>query len=160
MNTVSPPGRLLVETLAVAIWIAVASFFAVVVAPAAFAVLPTRALAGALVGRILPVILVTGVLIGGLVAGMELAGGARGAWRTGGALVLATSCAIAQFVVSPRIERLRAAIGPSVEGVALDDARRLAFGRLHALSVAWLGVALAAAAVVFVSALVAFRGRR
>jgi hypothetical protein len=159
VSELSPQGRLLFESLVVAVWIGLALFFAAVVAPAAFAVLPSRALAGALVGRVLPVIFVTGALVGGLIAGMELTVGARGSWRAGGALVLAASCAIAQLVVTPRIERLRAAIGPSLESLAPDDARRLAFGRLHALSVGWLGVAMVAAAVVLVAALLPLRGR-
>jgi hypothetical protein len=73
---------------------------------------------------------------------------------------LAASCAIAQFLVAPRIERLRAAIGPSIDALAADDARRLAFGRLHAISVGWLGLGIAAAAVALGCALLALVGRR
>jgi hypothetical protein len=152
-------GRLLTEALLLAVWIGIAAFFAAVVAPAAFAAMPSRSLAGALVGRILPVVFVTGLLVGGSVAAMELAGAGRPWWRAGSALVLAGSCAIAQFVVGARIVQLRSTIGPSLDALAVDDARRLAFGRLHALSVGWLGLGLAAAVVTLVAVLLVLRGR-
>ena len=62
------------------------------------------------------------------------------------------ACAVAQFVISPRIERLRSAIGGPLESLAADDARRAAFGRLHGISVGWLGVAMLAAVVAMVVA--------
>jgi hypothetical protein len=62
------------------------------------------------------------------------------------AVALALACATAQFGVAPRIERARAAIGPSMETLAPGDPRRAAFGRLHGLSVLCLGAAMLAAA--------------
>jgi hypothetical protein len=151
--------RLVAEALLLAVWIGIAVFVSAVVAPAAFAALPSRALAGALIGRVLPVVFVTGLLVGGLVAGMELAAGGRGWWRAGPALLLASSCAVAQFIVGARIGQLRSAIGPSLDALAVDDARRVAFGRLHTLSVAWLGLGVAAAIVALVASLLVLRGR-
>ena len=46
-----------------AVWCGAGLFFASSVARAAFAVLPTRALAGALVGRLLPVIFWSGIIV-------------------------------------------------------------------------------------------------
>jgi hypothetical protein len=46
--------------------------------------------------------------------------------------------------VAPRIERVRKEIAGPVEQLSPDDPRRIAFGRLHAASVAWLGVAMVA----------------
>jgi uncharacterized protein DUF4149 len=152
-------ARVVSEALLLAVWIGIAVFFSVVVAPAAFAALPSRALAGAIVGRVLPVIFLTGLLVGGLVAGMELSAVVRDWWRAGPALLLTVSCAIAQFAVGGRIQRLRTAIGPSLDALAADDARRVAFGRLHALSVVWLAVGVAAAAVALVASLLVLRGR-
>src|SRR4029077_12340066 len=60
-------GVSVTETVLLAVWIGAALLFALVVAPAAFAVLPTRTLAGALVGRVLPVIFYAGVVIGSLI---------------------------------------------------------------------------------------------
>src|SRR3982751_582369 len=81
---------------------------------------------------------------------------ARGAWDWRGrdslGAVMVAACAIAQFIVAPRIARLRAEIGGPIEILPLDDARRVSFGRLHGVSVAWLGLAMLAAVVVLVIA--------
>jgi uncharacterized protein DUF4149 len=136
--------RRAVVPVIVAVWLGAALLFAAAVAPAAFAVLPSRALAGALVGQVLPVVLIAGIPVG--VLGFVLAAGGRRVVR-GALLLLAIACAVAQFAVGPRIGRLRQAIGPSLDALAADDPRRVAFGRLHVESVAWLGVAMLAAAV-------------
>src|SRR5690349_18175635 len=151
----------LTETLLLAIWIGAALLFTLVVAPAAFAVLPTRTLAGALVGRVLPVIFLAGIALGAAVALVEMLATpstySRG--RLWAALVLALSCAMAQFVVAPRIARLRAAVGGPLEALAADDVRRVLFGRLHWFSVLWLGTGMLAALVVVVLCVLALRAR-
>ncbi len=135
------------ETVLLAVWIGAALLFALVVAPAAFAVLPTRTLAGALVGRVLPAIFYSGVVIGSVIVILDLIG-RSGSWgRTAAGAVSALACAVAQLVVGTRIDRLRAAIGGPLDALALDDPRRAAFGKLHAISVGWLGVAMVAAVV-------------
>lgn len=140
-------GVPLTETLLLAVWIGAALLFTIVVAPAAFAVLPTRTLAGALVGRVLPVIFYAGVVIGSVIVVLEVAG-RTGAWgRSAAGAVSALACAVAQLVVGTRIDRLRAAIGGPLDALAGDDPRRLAFGKLHAISVGWLGIAMVAAIV-------------
>ena len=140
-------GVPLTETLLLAVWIGAALLFTVVVAPAAFAVLPTRTLAGALVGRVLPVIFYAGVVIGSLIVVLDIIG-RTGAWgRSAAGAVSALACALAQLVVGTRIDRLRAAIGGPLDALAADDPRRVAFGRLHAISVGWLGLAMVAAII-------------
>jgi hypothetical protein len=140
-------GVPLTETLLLAVWIGAALLFALVVAPAAFAVLPTRTLAGALVGRVLPVIFYAGVVIGSMIVILDVMS-RTGSWaRTAAGAVAALACALAQLVVGTRIERLRAAISVPLDALAADDPRRLAFGKLHAISVGWLGVAILAAGV-------------
>jgi MFS family permease len=135
------------ETVLLAVWIGAALLFALVVAPAAFAVLPTRTLAGALVGRVLPAIFYAGVVIGSVIVILDVIG-RSGSWgRTAAGAVSALACAVAQLVVGTRIDRLRAAIGGPLDALALDDPRRIAFGKLHAISVGWLGVAVVAAVV-------------
>lgn len=131
------------------LWLGAALLFAVAVAPAAFAVLPTRALAGLLVGRVLPVLFWSGAAVGAL-----LALGSAG-WRRWAALALLVSSLGAQLGVAPRIQRLRAALGPDIEAVAPDDERRVAFGRLHAVSVALLGVGMLGAAALAAAPLAA-----
>lgn len=143
----SRAGVPLTETLLLAIWIGAALLFTFVVAPAAFAVLPSRALAGALVSRVLPVIFYAGVVIGSVIVVLDLFG-RTGAWgRAAAGAVSALACAVAQLVVGTRIDRLRTAITGPLDALAADDPRRIAFGKLHAISVGWLAVAMLAAVV-------------
>ena len=139
-------------------WLGAAVLVATVIAPAAFAVLPSRTLAGALVGRVLPVVFIAGLVVA--LASLWLDSGDRGrAIRVRRAMlvVAAVSCAAAQFAVAPRIERVRREIGGPVEQLPLGDPRRAAFGRLHAASVAWLGLAMVAAVTTLI--LVSLRKR-
>lgn len=142
------PAASVIELALVALWLGAAAIFAIVVAPAAFDVLPSRTLAGVLVGRVLPVIFYAGMVLGLTLVVVE------GAWgrgllsaRSGAGAVVFVACAIAQLVVGTRIERVRAAIPGAIEALTPDDPRRAAFGRLHAISVGWLGIAIAAALV-------------
>jgi hypothetical protein len=142
----------LIEVAALAFWLGAAAFFSVAVAPVLFAVLPTRTLAGEVVGRVLPGVFYSGIVVGVMVMVIEVA--SRGGWSWRGREVLgaliASACAIAQFIVNPRIARLRAEIAGPIETLAIDDARRMMFGRLHGVSIAWLGVAMLASAIALV----------
>jgi len=138
-------------TAVLAAWMGAALLMAAVVAPAAFAALPSRALAGAVVGRVLPVIFVAGIVacvIAALLGHVPNASFGRARLTLVG--LGAAACAFAQFGIAPRIARLRAEIGPSLDALAVDDARRVAFGRLHAFSVAWMGAAMLAVGVALV----------
>ena len=130
-------------------WLGATAIVAAVVAPAAFAVLPTRTLAGALVGRVLPVLFWAGMAIGLVIAflGWRLP---LPAWRLGAAFVLIASSVTAQLVIAPRIERLRAAASGPIDALDPSSAIRQAFGRLHGLSVACLGIGMLAAVVLLV----------
>jgi hypothetical protein len=130
-----------------AAWTGIAVFIAAVVAPAAFAVLPTRALAGALVGRTLPVLFALGIVIGVLVVILNQAMDA-GRMVTGGAAVLGLMC-VAALMVEQRLRGMLSAIGAPMDSLAASDARRVAFGRLHGVSVLLLGVAVVGACVAF-----------
>jgi hypothetical protein len=112
-------------------------------------VLPTRSLAGALVGRVLPVVFWSGMVVGLVVAAIGWSLPNR-VWRTSAALGLVAACAAAQLVVAPRIERVRAQIGGAVDALDPSDPRRQAFGRLHAMSVVWMGAGGIAALVALV----------
>jgi uncharacterized protein DUF4149 len=140
-----------VVSILLSAWLGAAVLVATVVAPAAFAVLPSRTLAGALVGRVLPVLFIAGLVVA--LASLWLDSGDQGrAIRVRRAMlvVAAVSCAAAQFAVAPRIERVRKEIVGPVEQLSPDDPRRIAFGRLHAASVAWLGLAMIAAVATLV----------
>ena len=142
----------LIQLASLALWLGAAGFFSTAVAPALFTVLPTRTLAGAVVGRMLPSVFYSGIVVGALVVAIDLI--ARGPWswrgRAAAGLAMIGACVIAQAFVTPRIERLRAQIAVPIEDLPIDDVRRIAFGRLHGASVAWLGVAMLAAVVAMV----------
>jgi hypothetical protein len=145
----SAASRPMFETLLLGAWLGASILLAAVVAPAAFAVLPSRTLAGALVGRVLPALFVSGAVIAGL---LLAAGYARLPHvRLPRAIflgIIVLACGIAQFVVTPRIARLREAIGGAIDALSTDDARRAAFGQLHGISIALLGLAMFSAVVV------------
>ena len=136
-----------VAIVLLSVWLGATLCVSALVAPAAFAVLPTRTLAGALVGRVLPALFVTGITIGlGLAAIGWSATPGRGA-RTAATIGVALWSAVAQFVIAPRIAAIRAAVGGPIDALALADPRRAAFGRLHGMSVACLGLAMLCAIV-------------
>ena len=141
----------LVIALLLAAWLGAVVFFGAVVAPAAFAALPSRTLAGAVVGRVLPTLFIAGLVAGGLVmlSGTRLRGAPRLTRLVAGSLVVA-SCAVAHFVIGSRIETVRASAGGALESLPEGDPARVTFGRLHGLSVAGLGIAALGAATALV----------
>ena len=156
-RTILPQSQLVL----LALWLGAAILFAAAVAPAAFAVLPERELAGALVGRVLPVVFWSGVVIGTMVLALGLSRRDRGpgvASSVGGGVVL-VACAIAQLLIAPRIAALRSQLSAPLATLAAEDPLRVAFGRLHVWSVVWLGVAMAAAAVALLLLMITLRSR-
>lgn len=149
--------RALATVVLTAIWGGAALLVVTTVAPAAFRVLPTRSLAGALVGQVLPVLFISGLFIGTLALALTPRGAPRALLRRIGALGTLAGCAVAQVVIGPRIAELREQIGPSVEALAATDPLRVAFGRLHGFSVLSLGVAMIFALVTLTGALLAVR---
>jgi hypothetical protein len=146
----TPP---LVAFCALAVWLGAAVLFTAVVAPAAFAALPTRTLAGDIVGRVLPVVLYAGIGVGALVVALDTVDAEEWRWSAvvvAGAIV-AAACAAAQFVVGARIELVRSRISGPVDARPPGDPLRVAFGRLHGVSVALLGVAMLAAAAALIA---------
>ena len=137
-----------------ALWLGAAIIVAAVVAPAAFAALPSRTLAGALVGRVLPAVFLSGLAIAlvNVVLDAMDATAAGAALRLAASVVWAACAAVAQFIVSPRIERLRSAAGGPIDALAPDAPLRTAFGRLHGASVGLLGLAMLAALAVLLLA--------
>ena len=134
-------------------WLGAATLFSAVVAPAAFAALPSRTLAGALVGRVLPVVFIAGIVVAAISLGLDRPRRGRLAGvRRAALLVIALACGAAQFYVGPRIDSVRRAIDGPIEQLAPTDERRVTFGRLHAVSVGWLGLAMIAAATALVLA--------
>ena len=135
---------------AIAAWFGAAVLTAAVVAPAAFAVLPTRALAGALVGRVLPVLFVTGAVLAlvGWWAFRHRKG--RNAVVRVAPFVWFIAMIVAQYGVTPRIQRIRANSGAALETLTINDPTRVSFGRLHGISVLLLGVGMVGALIMIV----------
>jgi hypothetical protein len=155
---VSEGARLLGSAVLLSLWIGAGLLFVAVVAPAAFAVLPSRTLAGQLVGRVLPVLFVGGIVVG-LVAALASRDAAHPSWRIGGGVAVAAACALSHFWTGGRIARLRESIGGALESLPPGDPQRALFGQLHALSVAGLGAAGVAAIVALAATLAALRQR-
>ena len=147
-------------SLLLSAWLGAATLFSAVVAPAAFDALPSRTLAGALVGRVLPVIFIAGIVVAVVSLVLDRGRGGRSPRvRRTALIVMALACGAAQFGVAPRIERVRGQIDGPIEQLAEGDPRRVAFGRLHAISVVWLGLAMLGAATTVVLASVAPKSR-
>lgn len=138
-------GASVASLMLLAAWVGVAVFIAAVVAPAAFAVLPSRTLAGALVGRALPVLFVSGIAFGCAVLLLNRAMHA-GATVTASSGVLAAACVTA-LLIGLQIGRMRTSFGGAVDALDVADPRRIAFGRLHGLSVLCMAVGMVAATI-------------
>ena len=147
-----PGSFTLAAALVSAAWLGSVALFGAVVAPAAFDVLPSRALAGTLVGRVVPVLFVTGIFVGVLLAAAawrRASGKRRSATMAAGALVV-LACLLAQFVIGARIDRMRASAPAALDALPPGDPIRVTFGRLHGLSVAGLGLAAVSAGAALV----------
>ena len=138
-----------ISVVALSAWLGATLLVATVVAPAAFAVLPTRTLAGALVGRVLPVLFYIGAAIGVLVS-MVGRTTSPSLGRVSAGVVMVAACLAAQLIVGPRIERIRLDAGRPIDQLAAGDSRRTSFGRLHGASVLLLGVAAIAGSAALV----------
>jgi Domain of unknown function (DUF4149) len=126
------------QVLALGAWLGAIFYFSAVVAPSAFAVLPTKDLAGTLVGQSLSRLHALGLIaaIVFLIAGGAIAGSIRVFSKPAmiGVVLMVVLTALSQNNVTHRMNELRTAMG-SVEKTAADDPRRAEFDRLHGLSV-------------------------
>ena len=134
--------RPLAGALLVALWLGAALLTVTVVAPGAFAVLPTRTIAGEMVGRVLPVgfggVIVVPALVFWLVPRCAL----LPALAASAFAVLSSVVALA--VVNPRIAAVRVVAVVPIDQLSPGDPRRALFGLLHFISVALLGAAMLA----------------
>jgi hypothetical protein len=137
------PRRNLAALLALVLlgfWLGALLLFGSVVAPAAFEVSPTPAVAGNLVGRVLVIL-----DWGGFAAGLALAGVStwlrQGPWTTGLPVLMSAACLVSRLVLAPKIAALR----PLLD----DPSARARFGLLHGLAAGiFVGLTLAALALV------------
>jgi len=126
--------------LSLVCWIGGLIFFAFVLAPTAFSVLPTTHLAGNVVGRTLSklhwiaivsgvVFLISSLLYSRIVDGTAHVFAARNVFLC---LMLALTL-ISQFGIIPRMDTLRASVG-EVSAAPIDNPDRIRFDALHVWS--------------------------
>jgi len=129
------------EVLSLGAWVGGILFLSVAVAPAAFAILPTREQAGALVGMALTRLHILGYVAGAvfLVSRMARLRGMTGLASLAAAAVILMLLltVVSQHLVSPRLADLRAHMKAefgSVDATPQGHALRAEFGRLHGVS--------------------------
>lgn len=126
--------------LSLIVWLGGLIFFAFVLAPTAFSILPTRHLAGTLVGRALGALhwmgIVSGILfLASSILYSRLTKGTAHVFAVRHVLIclMLVLTLISQFGIIPRMETLRASIG-QIDSVALNDPARMQFDALHVWS--------------------------
>jgi len=152
--------RPFVAVILASLWIGAALLLAASMAPAAFATIPSHAVAGAVVGRVLSPLFLTG-FIGAVfltAAGVQDSVPGR-RMPVAAPVVWGLACGVSQFILAPRIHALQVAIGGPVDALAADDGRRLAFGRLHATILGVYVLAIIAAAAIVMTSVSAARSR-
>lgn len=142
------------RALLIALWLGAACFFSFAVAPSAFAVLPSRDLAGNVVSRTLAIVNFSGIVIGlillltTLVKRLDL----KPLWLWTERfllLIMTAACAVGQFVIGLWLASIRAQAGKPMEEIALDDPLKIQFNALHQYSVWILMAAMIAAIIAF-----------
>lgn len=115
------------------------AFFSFVVAPGAFAALPTQQLAGSLVSATLGKLEIIGIIIGLLLMAILILSKERSRailYELIALGLMTTSMLASHFFVSGRLHQMRVSLGEIAQLAATDPAR-LEFERLHQYSV-WL----------------------
>lgn len=142
-----------IRLLLIGLWLGAAVFF-IAVAQSAFAVLPSREMAGSVVSRTLLIINVSGLIIGLILLATSFIKRLNikplRLWTERILLVVLTAaCAVGQFVIGLWLSWIRAQLGRPIDEVAVDDPLRIQFNNLHGYSVWVLMAAMIAALVVF-----------
>jgi hypothetical protein len=138
----------IVRLMAMVVWVGGLVFFAFVLAPVAFSVLPSTHQAGLVVAGTLGVLNQMGLVCGFLfMLGLPWK---IATWRSGRLLLAEIVCVAAmmaatiyvQFRIVPQMERDRIAAGGDVGAAPPDNPARLDFERLHPISEKMEGAAL------------------
>ena len=144
-----------IEALLLTAWLGAMIFFSFAVAPAVFAVLPTRELAGQVVNSLIGKLELIGLICGPLLLLLQ-----RFAWpkreseakaRVLRAILLAVMTLLAaasRFWVSAKLRGLRAQIGGLIDDIPVTDPQRVEFNALHGASVSLMGATMLAGLVV------------
>jgi hypothetical protein len=142
------------EALILVVWLGAMIFFSFAVAPTAFAVLPSRHLAGEVVnssiGKVELIGLVGGILllfIQGITWNRSQAGVNSKMLKLVALLVMLLSAAGSKFWISPTMRSLRASMPGAIDDLAKTDPLRVQFDSLHQYSVALMSAAMIAGLV-------------
>jgi len=127
--------------LSLIVWIGGLIFFAFVLAPTAFSVLPSRHLAGTVVGRSLGALhwmgIVSGIIfLASSILYSQLTKGSPHFFAARNVLIclMLALTLISQFGIIPRMDTLRASIGGEIDSVRADNPARMQFDALHVWS--------------------------
>lgn len=143
-----------IEHLLLAIWLGSMIFFSFGVAPNAFAVLPTRELAGRMVTASITKVESIGMIVGPLLMLISIA-----SWRLrrGASLlkighlvmlaVMTAAAALSRLWITPTMADLRVAMGGLIDDVSVDDPLRVQFSYMHQYSTALMALAMFAGLV-------------
>ncbi len=144
-----------IEVLLLGVWLGSMIFFSFAVAPSAFAVLPTREMAGVMVTSTIGKVEVLGLVIGTLLILIHAASWrsrqSRRAIETLQAVLLVlmiASAGLSRFWISPAMVSLRAQMGGHIDDVAVTDPMRMQFNDLHQYSVSLMSAAMISGLVV------------
>lgn len=139
------------EALLVAVWLGSMMFFSFAVAPSAFAVLPSRHLAGQIVTSTIGKVELLGLILGSLLLVIQIVGWRARASEGRGRVIrvaliaiMMAMAALSRFWVSPAMQSLREAMGGAIDDVAVTDPMRVEFNDLHQYSVWLMGTAMIA----------------
>ena len=138
----------------VSVWFGAMVLFTTSVARAAFAVLPTRRMAGDLVSPILADLEYFGLAMSAILMALLLLSGEVKRTRYYVEFIVyllaLIGTATARFVVAAKIHDIRATFGDKLDTLALTDPTKILFGQLHGLSVGLTGLNIIFALVVIV----------
>jgi len=143
------------EVLLLGGWLGSMMFFSFAVAPSAFAVLPTREMAGVMVTSTIGKIEGIGLVVGVLLILIHAANWRRRRLSSGGKtlqalllLVMTASAGLSRFWISPAMVSLRAQMGGHIDDVSATDPLRIQFNDLHQYSVGLMSAAMLSGLVV------------
>jgi uncharacterized protein DUF4149 len=140
--------------LALALWTGSIFFFAAVVAPTLFRVLPTRMLAGQVVSASLAKLHWVGIICGlvyllaSAFLAIVLGAASPFRWRHILVIVMLAITLFLHYRFEPRMVRLRDSMGV-IDNVPRDDPRRVEFNRMHVWSSRLEGTVLVLGLVLF-----------
>jgi hypothetical protein len=142
------------ELLLLGAWLGSMMFFSFAVAPSAFAVLPTREMAGVIVTSTIGKVEIMGLVIGPLLLFLNAVQSKRSrnpakTLRIALIVLMVICAALSRFWISPSMVSLRTAMGGHIDDVASTDPLRVQFNDLHQYSVGLMGVAIVAGLVSF-----------